>query len=98
MNEQLIFIFETSQSLSDTGCGAVGSTYQKLPYNIYRARVEYGAKKSVSDNCRYEIISESQFPPDFDNYTWDYSNCDGYGSSSFFTQSWDEYVTQSLSL
>lgn len=96
--DKLYFIFETSQSLSNTGIGSTTEQEVSESNDIYKVRVDWVAKKSVPDNCRYEIVSESQFPPDFDNYTWDYSNCDGYGSSSFFTQSWDEYVTQSLSL
>lgn len=98
MNEQTVFIHETSASLSDTAVGAVSQKWQSKPIEVQKCRVEWAAKKAVPDGCRYQIISESQFPPDFDNYDWDYSNYDGIGQSNPFTQSWDEYVTQSLSL
>ena len=96
--DKLYFIFETSQSLSDTGIGSTTKQEVSESNNVYRTRIDWSAKKAVPDNCRYEIISESQFPPDFDNYSWDYTNNDGIGSLNSFTQSWDEYVTQSLSL
>jgi len=96
--EKLYFIFETSQSLSNTGIGTVVGDWETQPDNIHIARANWAAKKSVPDGCRYELISESQFPPDFDNYSWDYSNYDGLGEMNSFTQSWDDYVTQSLSL
>ena len=96
--EKLYFIFETSQSLSDTGIGSIGDEWASESFNIYFTRVDWVAKQAVPDNCRYEIISESQFPPDFDNYNWDYTNYDGVGEMNSFTQSWNDYVTQSLSL
>ena len=96
--DKLFFIFETSQSLSDTGIGAITDQEVSESDDVYRVRVDWVAKRAVPDNCRYEIVSESQFPPDFNNYSWDYSNYDGLGERNLFTQSWDEYVTQSLSL
>ena len=96
--EKLYFIFETSHSLSDTGIGTVAGEWETESDNVHRARGNWTATKSVHDNCRYELISESQFPPDFNNYSWDYTNNDGIGALNSFTQSWDEYVTQSLSL
>lgn len=96
--DKLYFIFETSQSLSDTGIGSITEQKVSESNDVYRNRINWCAKKSVSENCRYQIISESQFPPDFDNYAWDYTNNDGIGLQNLFTQSWDEYVTQSLSL
>ena len=96
--EKLHFIFETSQSLSNTGIGTVVGDWENKNYNVHIARANWTAIKSVPDNCRYELISQSQFPPDFDNYSWDYTNNDGIGAQNSFTQSWDAYVTQSLSL
>jgi len=96
--EKLYFIFESSQSLSDTCIGTVVGNWELESNDIHTTRAHWVSKRMVSDGCRYELISQSQFPPDFDNYSWDYSNFDGIGSSSFYTQSWDEYVTQSLSL
>jgi len=96
--DKLYFIFETSQSLSDTGIGSTTEQEVSESNDVYRVRVDWVTKKSVPDNCRYEIVSESQFPPDFDNYSWDYYNYDGIGELNSFTQSLNEYVTQSLSL
>ena len=96
--EKLHFIFETSQSLSDTGIGSIAGDWENESDDIHRARVNWCAIKAVPDGCRYQLVSQSQFPPDFDNYSWDYSNYDGIGELNSFTQSWNEYVTQSLSL
>jgi hypothetical protein len=96
--EKLYFISETSQSQSNTAIGTVVGDWENENDNVHIARANWTAIKSVPDNCRYELISESQFPPDFDNYSWDYTNNDGIGGLNSFTQSWGEYVTQSLSL
>ena len=96
--EKLYFIFETSQSLSNTGMGTIVGDGENESDDVHIARANWSAKKAVPDDCRYELISQSQFPPDLDNYSWDYTNNDGIGAQNSFTQSWDEYVTQSLSL
>ena len=96
--EKLYFIFETSQSQSNTAIGTVVGDWETENDNVHIARANWSATNAVTDGCRYELISESQFPPDFDNYSWDYSNDAGVGGLNSFTQSWDEYVTQSLSL
>lgn len=61
--DKLYFIFETSQSLSDTGIGSITEQEVSESNDVYRVRVDWVAKKSVPDDCRYEIISQSQFPP-----------------------------------
>jgi hypothetical protein len=96
--EKLYFIFETSQSLSNTGMGTVVGDWENESDDIHIARANWTAIRAVPVGCRYQLISQSQSPPDLDNYTWDYTNNDGIGAQNSFTQSWDEYVTQSLSL
>lgn len=92
--EKLYIISENSQSLGDTAITTVVGDWELESDVIHLARLEWAAKKAIKDGCRYQFISESQFPPDFDNYSWDYTNHNGFGSSSFYTQSWDDYLTE----
>ena len=55
--EKLHFIFETSQSLSDTGIGTIAGDWENKSDDIHRARVNWCAKKAVPDGCRYELIA-----------------------------------------
>lgn len=96
--KKLYYIYETSKFKSDIGLGMLMGDWADTKYEIYTTRTHYTAKVSVPDGCRYQIVSQSQLPPDLDNYSWDYSNYDGLGEQSTFTQSWEEYVTQSLDL
>ena len=51
--DKLYFIFETSQSLSDTGIGSITEQKVSESNDVYRNRINWCAKKSVSENCRY---------------------------------------------
>jgi len=96
--EKLYFIFETSQSLSNTGMGTVVGDWENESDDIHIARANWTAINAVPNGCRYQLISQSQAPPDLDNYSWDYTNNDGIGLQNSFTQSWDEFLTENTSL
>lgn len=96
--EKIYIIHESEFGQQDTCITTLAGNWEEAPEDIHFTRLEWCAKKCVNDGARYEFVSQSQFPPDWDNYSWDYTNCDGFGSSSFFTQSWDNYVSQSLEL
>ena len=96
--EKLYIIHESEFGQQDTCITTLAGNWEEAPEDIHFARLDWCAKKCVTAGARYEFVSESQFPPDFDNYSWDYSNYDGTGELNSFTQSLNEYVTQSLSL
>lgn len=96
--EKLYIIHESQFGKQDTCITTLAGNWENAPDNIHKLRLEWNGKKYVEDGARYQFISESQFPPDWDNYSWDYSNCDGYGSGSHFTQSWETYLSGNLEL
>ena len=57
--EKLHFIFETSQSLSDTGIGTIAGDWENKSDDIHRARVNWCAKKAVPDEP--PVLSEDVF-------------------------------------
>jgi len=59
----------------------------------YKNCLHYHARRTVEIGCRYEFISESQLPPGIDNYSWDYSNCDGIVSEPY-TGSFGQYCIE----
>lgn len=95
MEEKLYIFSESSQSMQDIcGVTTVVGDWSLKPIEIQKARCVWIGKRSINDGCRFSIVSESQLFPDYENYGWDYSNCDGYGSASFYTQSWNEYLEE----
>ena len=92
--EKLYIISETSKSLGDTAITNLTGEWYNETDTVYLSRMEHCAQKCVEPECKYQFISESQFPPDFDNYNWDYTNYDGIGSVTEYTLSWDEYKLQ----
>lgn len=93
--EKLYIFNESSQSIQDIGgVTTIVGNWETKPIEIQIARCRWIGKRSINDGCRFQIVSESQLFPDYENYGWDYSNPDGYGSGSFYTQSWNEYLTE----
>lgn len=93
--EKLYIFNETSHSISDIGgVTTIVGDWETQPIDIYKNRCKWIGKRSLKDGCRFQIVSESQLFPDYDNYGWDYSNPDGFGSASFYTQSWDDYLKE----
>jgi len=73
----------------------------------------WAAKKAVAKGARYQFVSQSDMPPgDVCLYDFDYSNADGFGSSSCYdsiigdtavvgyeyTQSFRDYISESKGL
>ena len=92
--EEKFIISETNFGDNDTNITTLAGEWHLGNVDIYNHRLNWVAKRSVNTNARYNVISQSQFPPDFDNYMWDYSNYDGIGSGSSYIQSWSEYVNE----
>jgi hypothetical protein len=96
--EKIYIIHESEFGKEDTCITVLAGDWENAPIDIYQARLSWNAKKVVADGARYQFISESQFPPDWDNYKWDYSNYNGYGSSSYFNQDWVTFASESLEI
>ena len=41
---------------------------------------EWVGKRVTDDGHPFNIVTGSDLPPDYDNYTWDFSSPDGYGT------------------
>tara|TARA_B100001939_G_scaffold330126_1_gene326966 strand:+ start:620 stop:922 length:303 start_codon:yes stop_codon:yes gene_type:complete len=93
--ERLSIVHETEFGQEDTCITTLVLDWDETWNNTQVSHLmHHAAKKCVNDGARYQFVSQSQFPPDWDNYSWDYTNCDGFGSSSFFTSSWQEYCEE----
>tara|TARA_B100001939_G_scaffold53571_1_gene42741 strand:+ start:134 stop:454 length:321 start_codon:yes stop_codon:yes gene_type:complete len=98
-NEKLWIVFENPTGDGVTNLCDVAllpNTQPGMP--LYQHRMEWAARRTIDSGSRYEFISQSQFPPDWDNYEWDYTNCDGVGINDIdapsYTASWQEYLTE----
>ena len=58
----------------------------------YMLHFHHWAKRRIGDGLRYTFISGSDIPSDglFD-LKFDFTNYHGYGSSSYYTESFDEF-------
>ena len=92
--EKLYIISETSQSLGDTNITTIAGDWELESDVIHLGRLNWVGNKDIPNGCRYTFVSQSQFPPDFENFSWDYTNCDGIGSGSVYIKSWDTFKTE----
>lgn len=95
MREKLYLYSESSQSVQDIyGVTSIVGDWETADLDVHIERCKWIGKRSVDDHCRFCIVSESQLITEYENYGWDYSNCDGFGSASFYTASWNEYIRE----
>ena len=83
----------------ELGSGSMSVTWlmgkwdEWLNEEYYIKRCEWIGKRVTDDGHPFNIVTGSDLPPDYDNYTWDFSSPDGYGTGSY-TSSFNEILNE----
>ena len=70
-----------------------GKWHEELTEENYIKRCHWIGKRVTEDGHPFNIVTGSDLPPDYDNYTWDFSSPDGYGTGSY-TSSFKEFLNE----